>query len=110
MASVEERVSFLEGQVVLLPQMIDALHADVRSLRTEMNSGLDSLRTEMHRGLDSVRGEMNSGVISVRAEMTQLGRDLDNRMSRQFYWLLGVQMTTFLATLAAILGVFYMRG
>src|ERR1043165_4624554 len=98
MAALEERVSFLEGQMVLVPQTVAALRDEVHGLRGEINGfrgELNGFRNE----LNGLRGEMVTGM-----------NRLDDRMSRQFYWTLGVQTTMFVVTLGAILGVFYIRG
>lgn len=92
-------MSFLEGQVVLLPQMIG-----------QVGERLD--RAEATLGQRAERVET-----TLRADISQLGQRLDgrvdgleSRLSKQFFWLLGIQLTAFVTTLAAILGVFYMRG
>jgi len=81
MRAVEERLSYLEGRSREQQVMVDGLGREVANLRKDMNRGFDSLAR--------------------RLEI------LDERVGRQFVWLVGVQVMTLAAvvtSLAAILG------
>jgi uncharacterized coiled-coil protein SlyX len=81
MRAVDERLSYLEGRSREQQVMVDGLGREVANLRKDMNRGFDSLGR--------------------RLEI------LDDRVGRQFVWLVGVQVMTLAAvvtSLAAILG------
>jgi len=106
MRTVEERIADLEGQIRLYPQMFGALRDDIRQLRTEVHDGtgqtrgeLAQVRSEMRVESGQLRGEMGQ----LRADMQQGFARLDDRMSRQFTWMVGIQVTTLLAVVGALL-------
>jgi uncharacterized coiled-coil protein SlyX len=81
MRAVEERLTYLEGRSREQQVMVDELGREVANLRKDMNRGFDSLGR--------------------RLEI------LDERVGRQFVWLVGIQVMTLAAvvtSLAAILG------
>ena len=98
MPTLEERVAELEGRMK------------------------PDLREEMLRGFDRMRDEMARGAEQLRAEMTQLRADVvrgfertesrfervDDRMYRQFTWIVGIQLTTML-TVIGVLAAAYFR-
>jgi uncharacterized coiled-coil protein SlyX len=70
MATLEERVAYLEGQTADHTAAISELRLDVRDLRTDMNRRFDSL---------------------------------ESRLDTKFMWLIGVQFTSLIAAIAALL-------
>lgn len=73
MGTLTERVSYLEGKV-----------EDIRDLLAEINRRVDR--------------------IELRIDRVELRLDaLDDKMSRQFLWLVGVQITTLVAVVGAVL-------
>jgi uncharacterized coiled-coil protein SlyX len=70
MATLEERVAYLEGQTADHTGAISELRLDVRDLRTDMNRRFDSL---------------------------------ESRLDTKFMWLIGVQFTSLIAAIAALL-------
>lgn len=73
MAALEQRVAYLEGQVQQFPQMFSLLREDVARLDARF---------------DHVDGRFER---------------LEERMSRQFMWTVGIQVTTLLAVVGALL-------
>lgn len=73
MGTLQERVSYLEGKVEEQSQTFVA----IRDLLTELNRRVDRVE---HR-IDG----------------------LDDKMSRQFLWLVGIQITTLVAVVGAVL-------
>lgn len=73
MGTLPERVSYLEGKVEEQSQTFSA----IRDLLGEINRRIDRLEQR----LDA----------------------LEDRMSRQFLWLVGIQITTLLAVVGAVL-------
>lgn len=85
MASLDERVAYLEGRledpvgtVTSLREDVRAVHADLRSVRDEVRNFRDEVRQEL-----------------VRA---------DDKHSRHFIWLVGIQVAVLIAVLGALLG------
>lgn len=73
MGTLQERVSYLEGKVEEQSQTFSA----IRDLLGEINRRIDRLEQR----LDAI----------------------EDRMSRQFLWLVGIQITTLLAVVGAVL-------
>jgi uncharacterized coiled-coil protein SlyX len=81
MPTIEERVAFIEGQMSEQSHALIELRDAVRSLNQELREAV--------RHLDQ----------KVDARFENLG----DRISRQFVWLVGVQVTTLLAIVGALL-------
>lgn len=77
MQSLEERVAYLEGQVSEQSHALLEVRDSVRHLEQRLEARLD-------------RMEARFGT-------------LEDRVSRQFVWTVGVQVTTFVAIVAAML-------
>jgi uncharacterized coiled-coil protein SlyX len=73
MPSIDERVAYLEGRIEDHTTAFAELRADLREIRVEIRE----LRSEM--------------------------RALHEQVSRQFTWMVGIQMTVLVAILAAFL-------
>jgi uncharacterized protein Yka (UPF0111/DUF47 family) len=73
MGTLQERVSYLEGKV-----------EDIRDLLTELNRRVDRIEQRIDRVEHRIDG-------------------LDDKMSRQFLWLVGIQVTTLIAVVGAVL-------
>lgn len=81
MPTIEERVAFIEGQMSEQSHALMELRDAIRSLNQELREAV--------RHLDQ----------KVDARFETLG----DRISRQFVWLVGVQVTTLLAIVGALL-------
>jgi chromosome segregation ATPase len=128
MRTVDERIADVEGQARLYPQMFGALRDDISQVRGELRTEVgqlrgevSQLRTEVRAEIGQLRGEMGQLRTEVRAEVGQLRTEvraeigqlrgemgqgfarLDDRMSRQFTWMVGIQVTTLLAVVGALL-------
>jgi hypothetical protein len=91
MDEVEERLAYLEGRFEERSQMMDVIRETVVSLdRRTLQSieATDRRFDAIDRRFDAVDGHIAA---------------LDTKMSRQFMWLVGLQVTTFAAILAAVL-------
>ena len=73
MAVPEARIVYVEGQVNELSKGLSDVRADFRDVRTDIRE----MRTEIHR--------------------------LDDKVSRQFLWMVGIQITILVAVLGAVL-------
>jgi hypothetical protein len=54
---------------------------------------------EQSRQMDDMRQEMREGFADVRSSI----RSMDDKMSRQFMWLVGIQVTSLLALMAMLI-------
>lgn len=88
MATLEERVAFLEGRVVEHSGALDGVRGAVASLEQRMDRRFEQLEQRMDRRFEDVDRRLDA---------------LDAKMSRQFTWLVGIQATTLVAIVAALL-------
>lgn len=92
-ASVEERVAYLEGQMTdqaaTLVQMREAIH----SLEHRVDARFEAIDRRFE-GIDR-----RFDTIERRIDV------LDEKVSRQFVWLVGLQVTTLVATVGALAAI-----
>ena len=84
MSSIEERVAYLEGQVSEQSHLL----VEVRTAIRQLQETVAQLKT------DSV----------TRTEFREAITRLDDKMDRQFTWLVGIQVTTLATIVAALVG------
>lgn len=77
MATVEERVAYIEGQMSEQSHALQELRGDIRRLDEKIDARFD--------------------VVDRRFE------GLESKMSTQFLWLVGIQVTTLVAIVGALL-------
>ena len=83
MASLEERVAYLEGQTAEHTSAISELRLDIRDLRAEMSRRFDQVAARFAH-FDAKFGQMDM----------------------RFAWLIGIQFATFMTIIAALLNVY----
>lgn len=88
MPTIEERVAYLEGQVSEQSHALLELRDTVRHLEQRMESRFDSFEQRIDARLASVDRRIDG---------------LEDKVSRQFVWTVGVQVTTFVGIVAALL-------
>jgi uncharacterized coiled-coil protein SlyX len=88
MGTVEERLAFLEGRVGEHSQML-----------TGIREAMVSLEQRMDRRFEAVELRLTALDQKLDRSVTALDQKLDHRFS----WLLGVQVTTLIAIVAALL-------
>jgi hypothetical protein len=81
MATLEERVAFLEGQASEHTQTLLDIRDSIRQLETKVDRRMEALDDKLERRTDA----------------------LEDKMSRQFPWLVGIQVTTLVAIVGALL-------
>jgi hypothetical protein len=86
MATVEERLAYLEGRVEDHSQMVNGIRETLASLEARMDRRFE----QIDRRFEQIDHRFNA--IDLRFDA------LDNKMSRQFVWLVGVLVTVALAT------------
>ena len=106
MPTVEERLAFVEGRQQDHFAAIDDLRTTVRDFRADVARQFG----EVNREFGGVREEF----AKVRAEIRDLGTELRDKIaalrtevSRQFTWLVGIQMATLVAMVGALAGAYY---
>ena len=88
MPTLEERVAYLEGQM-----------SEHTQTRIEIR---DSIR-QLERQFDARFDAVDRGVSGLEDKFDRRSEGLDDRMSRQFSTLAGIQMTTLVAIVGALL-------
>jgi len=95
MATLEERVVYLEGrgqeQAVQIAEVradIRDVRADIRDVRTELRD----FRVEVNRRFEDVDGRFDR---------------LETRFDTRFMWMIGFQFATLMAVIAALLNVYF---
>jgi hypothetical protein len=81
MATLEERVAYLEGRGEEHAAAIAEVRADVRDVRTELRD----FRVEVNRRFDQ----------------------MDSRFDTKFTWMIGFQFATLMSVIAALLNVYF---
>ncbi|MGH9161598.1 MAG: hypothetical protein ACRD2X_16650 [Vicinamibacteraceae bacterium] len=75
--------------------MLMAIREDIRDIRDDIRDLSQRLDGQGHR-LDDQGHRLDERI-------DRLGQSLNDKMSRQFLWLVGIQVTTFLVIVSAIL-------
>jgi len=88
MATLEERVAYLEGRGEEHAAAISEVRLDVRELRGEVRD----LRGEMNHRFEHVEGRFDR---------------LETRFDTRFMWMIGFQFATLMAVIAALLNVYF---
>ena len=106
MPTIEERVAYLEGQVSEQSHALPELRDSVRLLEQGMRH-LEQRMEAKHASLEHrIEARLDTFELRVDARFAGVDRRIDgleDKMSRQFVWTVGVQVTTFVAIVAALL-------
>jgi tetrahydromethanopterin S-methyltransferase subunit G len=84
--SLEERVAYLEGKVEEQSRLGGDLHQSVKQL----DQKVDRFREELSNRIDATNSRIDA---------------LDQKVSRQFTWLVGIQIAILLALVGALIKV-----
>ena len=93
MATLDERVSRIEGVIDQMNERLGNLEQGQRDLHTELTEGQRSLRTELTEGQRSLRTEITEGYRSLRTEMRS-----------NFRWTLGITIAMWVTIMGAVIG------
>ncbi len=91
MATLEERVAFLEGRGEEHAGAIGEVRADIRDLRTELRD----FRVEVNQRFDRIEGKFDSKIDRLEA-----------KFDTRFMWMVGFQFATFMAVIATLLNLY----
>ena len=104
MPTADERIAYLEGrfeeyslQVTGVRGDVAAVRSDVQDLRIAVRADLAAVRSDVH--------DLRQHVEAMGQRMTARIDGLDVKISRQFTWLVGIQIAVLIAAIGAILRV-----
>ncbi|MEW6410125.1 MAG: hypothetical protein AB1488_08470 [Nitrospirota bacterium] len=89
--TLEERVAYLEGKV----EEQSRFSGELRDMVIHLDQKVDRFREELSSRINSLDQRINS--------LDQRINSLDQKFSRYFLWIIGVQVTIFLAIIATFL-------
>ncbi len=92
-ASVEERVAYLEGQVSDQAHTLVEMREAIRGLEHRVDARFEAI----DRRFEAIDRRFDT--IERRIDV------LDEKVSRQFVWLVGLQVTTLVATVGALAAI-----
>jgi chromosome segregation ATPase len=122
--TIEERVAYLEGKVeehsrawedlkdmiIHLDQKvdrrIDALDAKVDRHREELSNRIDALEAKFDNRINALDNRINAldnRINALEAKFDNRIDALDQKFSRYFLWIIGIQVSIFLAIIATLL-------
>ena len=123
MATVDERVAFLEGRVNEQSQMINGIRDALVSLEQRMDrrfEGIDrrfesleqrlnALDQKMDAGFAAMNQRMDTALAAMNQKMDAGFAALDHKMDHRFAWLVGIQLTTTAAVVGTLLAALLVR-
>jgi hypothetical protein len=98
MGTLEERIAYLEGKVDEHSKAFVATRDAIASLERRMDGRFDAI--------DRRFSALDGRVAAIDGRFDGLDRRVDrleDRMARRFVWVVGIQITTFIALLGAML-------
>jgi len=123
--TIEERVAFLEGKVeehsrgfgeirdliTHLDQKVDRFREELLRVNTATNARIDALAQTVSQRIESLEQKVDRRIESLeqkverfRDELAGRIETLDQKISKQFTWLVGIQVMVLLAIIGALLG------
>ena len=110
MATLEERIAFLEGRVDEHSQMLTGIREAIVNLEQRMDRRfetielrLTALDQKLDHGVAALDQKLDQRIVALDQKLDQRVAALDQKLDQRFAWLLGVQITTLIAIVAALL-------
>ena len=106
MPTIEERVAYLEGQVSEHSHTLVEIRDSIRELERRFDARFDQLerRFDARFGQVDARFDQLERRFETRFDVNDRRFEgLDDRVARHFTWLVGLQVTTLVAILGALL-------
>jgi hypothetical protein len=121
MATLEERVAFLEGQVSEHTQTLIDIRDSIRQLESRVDVRFDAvdrrfgalddkfdrrfgaLEDKFDRRFGELEDKFDRRLGALEDKSDRRAESLEDKMSRQFAWLVGIQVTTLVAIVGALL-------
>lgn len=107
----EARMAFLEGRVTEQSEMFSGLQEGMSSLVQRMDrfeERMDRLHERMDRRFEQVDvrfAQVDTRFLRLETRLDQLGGE----MSKNFRWIVGIQITTLITVVATLLGALAVR-
>lgn len=95
MPTIEERVAYIEGKV----DEHSKAWVDLKDMIIHLEGRINALDQKVDRRIDALDGKVDR----FREELSGMIYALDQKFSRYFLWIIGIQVTTLLAIVAALL-------
>ncbi len=92
MATLEERVAYLEGRLEDHASTV----IDVRTGLSNLEAKVDSVESRLTGKIESVESKLTTRLDGVESRLTA-------KIDRQFTWLVGIEITVLLALVGALL-------
>jgi len=99
MATLEERVAYLEGQVSEHTQTLIDIRDSIRQLDRRFDARLDTI----DRRIDGLEDKLDRRIDGLEDKLGRRIEGLEDKLARQFAWLVGIQVTTLVAIVGALL-------
>ena len=120
LGTIEERVAYLEGKteehskawvdikdmIIHLEGRINAFDAKIDRHREELSGRIDALDQKFSGRIDSINGRIDALDAKIdrhREELSLNIRTLDQKFTKYFLWMIGIQVSIFLAIIATLL-------
>jgi uncharacterized coiled-coil protein SlyX len=97
MATLEDRISFVEGRVMEQSNVFAALRSTL--------TGLDSRMTALETRVSDMESRLDGRIDSLEHRMDARFEQLDHKLDQRFGWLIGLQITTILAFVGSVIAV-----
>lgn len=104
MTTIEERVAYVEGRLAEQSEMF----VDLRTGLSNLAGRVDQIEQSMNRRFDQV----DARFVQMEARFAQMDDRIDSRFGRidaHFRWIVGVQITTAMTVIAALIGALAVR-
>lgn len=102
MATLDERMAFLEGTVTEHSRTLDGLREAIVGFEGRVDRRFESLDRRFE-SLDRRFESLERRVDGLDQKLDQRTAALDDKISRQFTWIVGIQVTTLVAIVASLL-------
>ena len=127
MATVDERVAFLEGRVneqslmingirealVSLEQRMDrrfeSIEQRLNALDQKVDAGFAAMNLRMDTALATLDQKIDAGLAAVNQKMDAGFAALDRKIDHRFAWVVGIQLTTTVAVVGTVLAALLAR-
>ena len=110
MATLEERVAYLEGQVSEHTQTLIDIRDSIRQLERRFDGRFDALdrridgiEAKFDRRIDELEAKFERRSDGLEDRFERRVEGLEDKMSRHFTWVVGIQVTTLVAIVGALL-------
>ena len=106
MATIEERVAYLEGQVSEHTQTLIDIRDSIRQLEQRFDGRFDTVDRridELEHRIEGLEVKLERRIEGLEDKFERRSEGLEDKMSRHFTWLVGIQVTTLVAIVGALL-------